>query len=188
MYEVPTYSSWPYGVVTDKDDNFWMAEYRGCKLMKFNPVTEQFSEYSPLKAPCWMRRLSIDAGGMIWYGYYVLNTGKLGKLDPNTGKIVEYDLPMPYTAPYDVMPDSEGNLWLGDSWLTRGHHDPAALIKFEPRTEKFTFYPSPRGTDMPKIDVTKEGAVWYGTRAAEIKAVGVLYPDMTKIKMPSTHN
>jgi len=35
---------------------------------------------------------------------------------------------------------------------------------------------------MPKLEVTRDGAVWYSARSADIKAIGVLYPDMTKIK------
>ena len=39
-----------------------------------------------------------------------------------------------------------------------------------------------RGSDSPKIQITKEGAVWYSPRSnPEHPAFGVLYPDMDKI-------
>ena len=45
------------------------------------------------------------------------------------------------------------------------------------------FYPKPqRHADSPKIQVTRDGAVWYSPRGSrEAPAFGVLYPDMDKI-------
>jgi len=39
-------------------------------------------------------------------------------------------------------------------------------------------------TDMPKIEISRQNAIWYTTRAADPKdmALGVLYPDKTKIQ------
>jgi hypothetical protein len=34
---------------------------------------------------------------------------------------------------------------------------------------------------MPKIEISKEGAVWYTDRSAYVQAVGALYPDRTKM-------
>jgi len=56
-----------------------------------------------------------------------------------------------------------------------------ALIKFDPQTEKFTYYPSLQFTDMPKLQMTRDGNIWYSARSAKTPAVGVLYPDVTKM-------
>ena len=197
LYEVPTYNSLPYGVVVDKNDKIWMAEWIRCKIAKFDPATEKFTEYSALSTPCVLRRMSIDSKGMIWYGSGALKDGKLGKLDPNTGKIVEYEIPMPYSHPYDAHPDHDGNIWISDSsplnpgderfqTLLKQDHSLAkydtAMIKFDTRTEKFTYYPSPQRTAMPKLEVTRDGAIWYcPTTGAENESLVVLYPDMNKI-------
>ena len=34
---------------------------------------------------------------------------------------------------------------------------------------------------LPKLDITREGAVWYTTRSNAQAAIGVLYPDMSKM-------
>jgi virginiamycin B lyase len=120
-----------------------------------------------------MRRLSVDHQGIVWYA--LDGVGKIGKLDPSTGKIVEYTVPVKYSYPYDIQPDHEGNIWISDSGQG------GALLHFNPKTEKFTYYPSPRRTDMPKIEISKEGAVWYTDRSAYVQAVGALYPDRTKM-------
>ena len=110
---------------------------------------------------------------MIWYGGF--SNGKLGRIDPATGKIVEYDIPMAFSEPYDVWPDREDKIWISDGGQG------GALIRFDPKTEKFTYYPTPQITDQPKLAITKDGAVWYTPRSSSKAAAGVLYPDVSKI-------
>ena len=194
-WEAPGQNVYPYGVVIDKNDKIWMAEWIRCKFVKFDPVTEKFTEYAPLKQPCAAKRLRVDSQGMIWYAYSAFKEGKLGKLNPNTGKMVEYTLPMPFANPYDLVPDKDGNIWIGDdsSLNDAGQGPPGsanyammkfdtAMVKFEQETQKFTYYPSPQRTGMPKIEITRDGAIWYCARDAQKQAVVVLYPDTNKLK------
>jgi streptogramin lyase len=194
LWEAPSRSSYPYGVVVDSDDKIWMAEWIRCKIAKFDPTTEKFTEYTPLDPPCVLKRLRFDTQGDLWYAYGAARVGKLGKLDPKTGKMVEYTLPMPFATPYDISPDKYGNIWLGDdSRLNEATTGPyaakdqplvefdTALVGFDLRTRKFTYYPSPQKTAMPKIEVTREGAIWYCARDAQKQALDVLYPDVTRM-------
>ena len=57
-----------------------------------------------------------------------------------------------------------------------------AIIRFEQATQTFTVYPAPQRGDMPKLEITRDGAVWYNPRSAIRGAVGVLYPDVAKMK------
>jgi len=175
-YKVPTDNSFPYGMVMDKKDNVWLAEWWRCKVTKFDTVNDQFIEYPALAKPCTMRRVSVDHNGMVWYA--MDSVGKIGMLDPTSGKRVEYDEPVKWGFPYDIQEDHDYNLWIADSG-TGG-----ALIKFDPKTKTFTYYPAVQRNDMPKIEVSRQNAIWYTTRAADSKdqALGVLYPDKSKIK------
>jgi streptogramin lyase len=175
-FTVPTPYSGAYGAVMDKNDNFWIAEWLACKIAKFDTNTEKFTEYVPLSKPCNLRRLFVDHAGMVWYPMDA--NSKIGMLNPNTGKMVEYTEPMPHSFPYDIQEDSANNLWISDSGQGGG------LYKFDPKTKKFTYYPAIQRTDMPKISVSKDDSVWYTTRGGDVKtqALGVLYPDKTKIK------
>jgi len=173
VWKVPTAGAAPYGIALDRDDNVWFAEFRRCKIGKFDPRTEQFTEYAALTQPCTIRRLGIDSAGMVWYGGF--NNGKVGRIDPKSGKIVEYDVPLAHSEPYDVWPDRQDNIWISDGGQG------GALIRFDPRSEKFTYYPTPQTTDQPKLAITREGAVWYTPRSSVKAAVGVLYPDVTTI-------
>jgi virginiamycin B lyase len=173
LFEPPTPHSFPYGIVRDKQDNIYIAEFTGCKVAKFDVKAEKWTEYTPLTDPCLMRRLGIDSKGTIWYALF--GGGKIGKVDTTTGKIVEYTLPMPFSMPYDIWPDPLDNIWTSDGGQG------GTLIKFDPRTEKFIYYPTPQRTDQPKVEITRDGAIWYCPRSSEHGAVGVLYPDVTKI-------
>jgi virginiamycin B lyase len=172
VWEVPTPNSFPYGIVV-KDSRVWFAEFFGGKVGMFDEDSKTFTEYPTLVQPSTIRRVSIDSSGStLWYGVY--NQGKLGKIDIRTGEQTEYDL-APRAAPYDVWPDPMDKVWASDGVLG------GVLIRFDPDTDEMTYYPVPRPTDMPKLDISREGAVWYTTRSNPEVALGVLWPDVNKM-------
>src|SRR6266702_198170 len=173
VWKVPTQGAAPYGIDLDKDDNVWFAEFRRCKIGKFDPRTEKFTEYVVPSQPCTIRRLGVDSRGMVWYGDF--SNGKLGRIDPARGQIAQYDIPMPFSEPYDVWADREDAIWISDGGQG------GALIRFDQRAKKFTYYPTPQITDQPKLAITRDGAIWYTPRSSLKAAVGVLYPDVYKI-------
>jgi len=177
LYEPPTANSYPYGADKDKQGNIWISQFTQCRMAKFDPKEEVFTEYPALTAYedqfCLIRRGSVDHNGMVWYG--VFSHGKIGKIDPASGKIVEYKMPVAFAEPYDIWPDKDDNMWIADGAMG------GAIIKFDPKTEKFTFYPAVQRGDLPKIEITREGAIWYNPRSALKGAIGVLYPDMSKM-------
>ena len=148
-----------------------------CKIGMFDPRKEKMKEYTSPSAPCAINRLSGDSKGTIWYS--VFSGGKLGKLDPKTGKLKEYDV-IPFTslnvsAPYGIIADYDDNIWFGDGGLG------GALVRFDQANEKFDYFPTPRQGDNPGIDVTREGAIVYTTRSNNQAAIGVFYPDVSKM-------
>jgi virginiamycin B lyase len=177
LYEPPTPGSYPYGADKDKQGNIWISQFTQCRMAKFDPKEEVFIEYPALTAYedqyCLIRRGSVDGNGTVWYG--VFSHGKIGKIDPASGKTVEYKMPVAFAEPYDIWPDRDNNMWIADGAMG------GAIIKFDPVTEKFTFYPTVQRGDLPKIEITREGAIWYNPRSALKGAVGVLYPDMSKM-------
>jgi virginiamycin B lyase len=178
LYEPQSVGSYPYGLDKDEQGNIWISQFTQCRMAKFDPKEEVFTEYPALTAYeedpfCLIRRGSVDKNGMVWYG--VFSNGKIGKLDPATGKMVEYKMPVKFAEPYDIWPDMDNNMWIADGAMG------GAIIKFDPKSEKFTFYPAVQRGDLPKIEITREGAIWYNPRSALKGAVGVLYPDMSKM-------
>ena len=106
-----------------------------------------------------------DADGMIWYADF--GTHILGMLDPRTGKVVEY--PLPITKPgapvgsLDLVFDKRGDIWMGTMYQ-------GSLAKFDRGTKTFQTWGSPsfRERDEARIAMVMpvnhdvDGQVWIG--------------------------
>ena len=180
VFPVPQPNAIVYGVIADKNDNIWMALWDSGNIAKFDTHNNGWTIFAPPTYPAQVRRLNVDAQNNIWFGIWAAGKrpGKLAKLDQTTGRITEYTVPRQNASPYDVMQDPDGNIWSADVGGSA-----AALWKFNPRDNTFTLYPKPqKPADTPKIQVTKDGAIWYSPRGSvNAPAFGVLYPDMDKI-------
>ena len=177
-YETPSPRGRPYGLIVDHDDKVWYVEYFTDAVVRFDPDTKTFKRFKIQSSPAQMRRLGVDSKNVIWFGVYgrVGKQGRLGRLDPKTGAVTEYDLPIEYSNPYDAWADEQDRIWVSsDNYLSR----------FDPKTRRFTVYPVPERTDEPKIMTTRDGAVWYAPRGAGWGGYGgaasVLYPDKNAI-------
>jgi len=180
VFTVPQPNAIVYGVIADKNDNIWMALWDSGNIAKFDTHNNEWTIFAPLTYPAHVRRLNVDAQNNIWFGIWAAGKrpGKLAKLDQTTGRITEYTVPRQNASPYDVAQDPDGNIWSADVGGTA-----AALWKFNPRDATFTLYPKPqKSADTPKIQITREGAIWYSPRGSvNAPAFGVLYPDMDKM-------
>ncbi len=175
MHETPSRPSAPYGIDIDSQGNIWMALFRGdSRVGKYDPKTDRFTEYRTPTQPGRVRRASVGLDERVWYGIH--DRGVIGFIDPKSEKITEYKLPLNLSRPYDPQTDLDGNIWFGDNGQG------GTTIKFDPRTREFSYYPTPQITDQPKIEITRDGTIWYCPRSSKEPGVGVLYPDVSKIK------
>ena len=176
-WDIPTRGGRPYGILVDRDDVVWFANFHNCRVTRFDPVTEEFTEFVSPSNPCTLRRLGVDSNGTIWYGAF--STGMLGKLDPESGEMTEYRIGR-LSEPYEAWVDPDDKIWMADGGQG------GMLVRFDPQTERFTYYSSPTHSDMPKMAITRDGAVWYANRSIASSAqapasVGVLYPDVDRM-------
>jgi streptogramin lyase len=139
-----------YGIVTDKKDRVWAVSLNTPVILGYDPKTDKWTNY-PISVPA--RRVTVDSKGMVWVCEYFGN--KIAMLDPDTGKVTEYDLPLKYGNPYDLWPDAEDNIWVENAVYN-------SLVKFEPRSKKWTYVPFPElAAHTPKLDRDKEGTFWF---------------------------
>jgi streptogramin lyase len=122
----------------------------------------------------------VDAHGTAWFSNFGGQT--FGKLDPETGKVTEWDVPKPKPSYPDGMLDVEeagdGTMWLGMMFQS-------GLARFDPKTEKFRIYSAP---DMQNDDGTPktrerqrevtlrydvDGKIWTTEDRGEIDRVDV---------------
>jgi streptogramin lyase len=104
-----------------------------------------------------------DSQGNVWYGDF--GTNMLGMLDPKTGKVTEYPLPMtkPGAPQGSLVLDKQENIWMGTMYQ-------GSLAKFDRATKRFQTWGSPTFKDrdeariamvMP-INSDVDGQVWIG--------------------------
>ena len=107
----------------------------------------------------------LDKEGMVWYGDF--GSQYLGVLNPKTGEIKEY--PIPLTKPgaatgfLDMNFDPDGNIWLG--MMMQG-----VMQRFDPRTGTFQSWKNPkfdqgdaaRTAMVTPTRMNVDGKVWVG--------------------------
>jgi streptogramin lyase len=181
-WRVPVLRSHPYGITLDHNDKVWFADYHDSGITSFDPETGAFRHYLlTIDSPTNIRRPAVDLNNFVWastWGSRALKNAALYRIDPTTGEVTEHKIGIPYTNPYDAEVDPANNVWVA----TDNH-----ILKFDQKTNKFTRYPLPERSDVPKLAVTRDGAIWFGPRnAGEFGGYGgsasVLYPDKDKIK------
>ena len=181
-WDVPHLRARPYGITLDHDEKVWFAEYHSSGVGRFDPVTQEFTHFPITKErPTNMRRLGADSKNNIWtatWGSKGYQNGSLFRLDPKTGDVKAWRIEIPYTNPYDTAPDNDDNVWIAtDNYV----------VMFDPKVEKFTRYPVPVRTDIPRLSITEHNAIWFAMRnAGHSGGYGgtavALYPDKDKIK------
>jgi virginiamycin B lyase len=180
LYTTPSRPSAPYGIDIDSQGNIWMALFRGeARVGKYEPATDKFTEFKALTQPGRIRRASVDLQDRVWYGVY--DRGVIGWIDAKSGKVTEAKLPLDLSRPYDPQGDYEGNVWFGDDGQG------GTTVRYNPQTKEFSYYPTPQMADQPKIEITRDGAVWYCPRSGAEPGVGVLYPDVSKMRTLAAH-
>jgi len=105
----------------------------------------------------------VDKQGIAWYSSF--GEQNLGRLDPNTGKVTEYAIkehkPGFPTGLLGLREDRDGNLWLGNMYQ-------ATIVKFDKKTQKFTYWPLPQEHNIDSAQVNMvspqsahvDGKVW----------------------------
>jgi streptogramin lyase len=182
-WRVPVLRSHAYGITLDHNDKVWTADYHDGGITSFDPKTGAFRHYllTGDNTPTNIRRPGVDLNNFVWastWGSRATMNAALYRVDPDSGEVTEHKIGIPYANPYDVEADPADNMWVAtDNYL----------LKFDQTTNKFTRYPLPERTDVPKLAVTRDGAVWFGPRnAGEFGGYGgsasVLYPDKDTIK------
>jgi streptogramin lyase len=129
--------------------------------------------------------------GLVWYDDF--GAQWMGKLDPKTGKTTEYQFPVakpgyPLGALRLSINGREGVIYQGNMYQ-------AQIVKFDPATEKFSFFPRPNPTDtearVTMVDPDHsyvDGKVWANV-VGDLKYEGAYQVDLktntwTKVMYP----
>jgi streptogramin lyase len=153
-----------YQVISDSQNNLWMAEFVNGYLGKLDAKTLKVTWYQVPTANARARRMRVDDQDRIWVTEYRGN--KVAMFDPKTENFTEYQMP-PYTFPYRAAVDKNGQIWAGGM-----HTD--HIVRYDTKTGHTVEYLLPTETNMRSIwvdDSKNQEAVWTGSnhRAALVK-------------------
>lgn len=111
--------------------------------------------------------------GKIWWAGQRANL--IGEIDPNTGKMIEYQLP-PNAMPHSVTPDTAGNIWY------TGNKN-GSIGKLDPKTGKITEYkmPDKNAKDPHTATFDANGILWFTAQHSNM--IGRLDPQTGSIKL-----
>ena len=144
-----------YGITVDRQDRVWAVQIGSAAsgnpgVLMYNQETSDWTNY-PTTNP--NRRLDVDSRGKVWSVQYFGN--RIAMIDPSTNTVKEYDMPLKYGNPYEVMADLDDNLWIENSIYN-------SLVKFDQETEQFTYFPFPQiAAHTAKMEVDAQGTLWF---------------------------
>src|SRR6266702_2020969 len=163
-FDMPGPTRFPWTAHPDKEGNFWTPQYGiANRFSRFNPTLGQMQEWPvPNPGPALIHSAVPAPDGSVWLAE--AGSKKLGRYDPVTGKVTEYqDDWRKHTI--RVHPD-------GSIWSTGG------LTRFDPKTEKFTHI-----TEVPTaygIALDQQGTVWF-TEMTKTGTIGKVDPKTLKV-------
>jgi len=145
-----------YQVISDSQNNLWMAEFTAGHIGKIDAKTTKVTWW-PFPTPnARGRRMNIDGQDRIVVTEYRGN--KVALFDTRTEKFTEYDLPA-RTYPYRANFDKNGEIWTSTMHTDR-------VVRVNPKTGDTVQYLMPSDTNMRTVFVdssTTPTTFWVGS-------------------------
>jgi streptogramin lyase len=145
-----------YQVISDSQNNLWMAEFTAGHIGKIDAKTTKVTWY-PFPTPNGRaRRVMLDEQDRITVAEYRGN--KVAVFDTRAEKFTEYDLP-PRTYPYRAVFDKNGEIWASTMHTDR-------VVRLDPKTGNTAQYMMPSDTNMRTVFVdnsTTPVTFWVGS-------------------------
>jgi len=166
VFRVPTPHSIPYGIVADRNDNIWMANWGGGKIEKFDTHNNSWTEFSAPTYPSQVRRFERRLSKQHLVGHLGGGQapGQARQARSDDGPDDRVRGSAWNAMPYDVAPDTEGNIWFADSPTPDRS---AAIGKSILKIRRSRSNPKPQFCRRHAQDtMTRDGAVWSPPRGA----------------------
>ncbi len=136
----------------------WFNAIGSNTIIRLDPKTNEFTGFV---VPAGVRAgrsaspygMAIAGDGGIWVALNAMD--KMVRVDPLTGNMEEFDIPVDGAVPRKGGPDSEGNVWFG-------LHGAGKIMKIDYKTNKMSIYtpPTPNsGTYAVSVDL-KNDLIW----------------------------
>jgi len=141
----------PYGITTTPGGDVYFASLAGSYIARVDLETGAATVIEPPTKDQGARRVWSDSAGRIWVSEW--NSGNVSVYDPAAKTWKTWRLPGDSPHTYAVYVDERDIVWLSDFGAN-------AIVRFEPRTEKFQVFPSDaRGANVRQM-LGRPGEVW----------------------------
>jgi virginiamycin B lyase len=150
-------------IIVDRKGRLWGAG--PTHVLGLDPATGKYVSYD---IPYALKTKKIAQGygeavagdGKIWFAER--DVSRIGRLDPDSGKIDEFEPPIPNSIPRRMGSDSQGNIWVG-------LHQSGKLMKIDFETARMTLYAPPTANSAPydAVGDPKTGVVWFSEQGAD---------------------
>jgi streptogramin lyase len=147
-----------YGMPVDRQNNLYLLDSSsnaiGIVDAKTGKLAGAYHGLIPTSRP---RRGAVDEQGRLWYAEYAGNA--IGMFDPATRTIKEWRVPTPWSQPYDVILDKNGEAWAGSMLNDR-------VTRLNHNTGQFVEYLLPRESNIRRVFVdnsTSPVTFWTGS-------------------------
>ena len=154
-------------IQADRDGNVWTVVVNKDRIVKYLPESGVFEEIVLPGRETLPFALAVNQAGTVWYS--TAGTGKIGYVDPATGRPVEISADRILNGPEAMLFDDEGNLWIAE-------HAGLAITRFNPVLETFESVSVPDQEALPfGMAQDRYGNVWFAQHV--IDKIAVFDPD-----------
>jgi virginiamycin B lyase len=143
----------PYGITRTPNGDIWYVSLAGSFLAKIDLKTGKSTIVEPPTKDQGARRVWSDSRGRLWISEW--NSGNVSMHDPSNGSWRVWKLPGERPRTYSVYVDDKDIVWLTDFGSN-------AIVRFDPKTEKFTAFPSDKANANVRQMDGKPGQAWGG--------------------------
>lgn len=162
-------NAYPYSIAVAPDGKVWFGELSGGAVGSLDPTTGAVRLYPLSKPQALVFSIAADSSGHIWFTE--LEQGVLGEIDTRTGQLKEIPVPDTVAAPsglYAVEVAKDGGVWFACASTN-------ALVRFDPRTHVFAFYPLTTARSVPYgLALDHDGNLWFTGDATPTNYIGEL--------------
>lgn len=143
----------PYGINACPNGNVYYASLAASYVGAVNLASTTVVTVDPPTKGQGARRVWCDSRSNVWVSEW--NAGQVGQFQTETGSTSwrEWKIPGANPMPYAVYVDDQDIVWLTDFGAN-------AIVRFDPRTEKFTSYPHAQPNAAVRQLLGRPGEVW----------------------------
>jgi virginiamycin B lyase len=172
-FVIPRANNYPHDPAVDSKGVGWWVDSDNSFIGFWDPATGMTKDFPSGTPGCYLHGLNPDDQDNIWYTGK--SCGKIGKLDPTTGTVVEY----PVMGDPHTLVFHKGAIWFT---VQNGN----AYGRLDPKTGSAQTWPAGAGTGPYGIWPSPDGTLWmalFGNGGRKIAQINPENPAMLRVVM-----